>query len=146
MRSNEKKRKKKSVSEHREVGSMLQSALFGALCGMLSSLVLLFIVALICYRSPDPDALLSPLALGALFVSSFVSGFAALRRNRTSALLCGAAAGILLALFFLALSFFFVGKTEDALSPVLSWLIRAAMIPVAAVGGFAGLPRKKKRR
>ena len=77
MHKADKQRKKRTAhtqGEHSTPTSLFQSALFGSLCGLLCSGVLLFLVSFICYRSPDPDSLILPLSLGALYLSCLVGG------------------------------------------------------------------------
>lgn len=151
MSSSENKKKKKAHAHTHNEGerhapaALLQSALFGSVCGLLSAALLLFGATLVCYRLADPNAWMTPLALAALFLSSFVAGFAALKRNRASALLCGGMSGLFLMLFFLALSFFFPSTLSPTFSLPISILIRTLMLPTAAIGGFLGLGKPKKR-
>lgn len=129
-------------------GNLLQSALFGALCGLLAAIPLLFAATALCYATADPAALTTPAALGALSLSALATGICAVRRHRSMALACGALGGLLLALVLLALSFLLRAHVETGLSFPLSLALRALILPVAAFGGYLGLPRKthKKRR
>ncbi len=148
MHKADKKRKKKSThtsGEHRAPASLFQSALFGSLCGLICSAALLFLVSFVCYRSPDPDSLILPLSLGALYLSCLVGGFAAVKRQRASALLCGGMAGLFLGAFFLVLSLFLRSSQQDSFSLTLSILLRVLMLPASSIGGFLGLGRPRKR-
>ena len=148
MRKVEKKRKKKPQhrqSESPPSTSLVQSALFGSLCGLISSVLLLLIVSFVCYRASDPDFLLWPLSLGALYLSCLVAGFAAIKRRRADALLCGGLSGLCLGVFFFVLSLFLRRAQSPSLSLTLSLLLRALMVVFSGIGGFLGLGKHKKR-
>ena len=149
MKKAEKKRKKKpsvASGERSAPASLFQSALFGSLCGLITSVLLLFAVTIICYRVADPEPLMQPLSLGALYLSCLVSGFAAIKRQRAAALLCGGLAGLGLLVFFLILSIFLRQAQESDLTLAHSLMIRFFMLPVACIGGFLGLGKPKRRR
>ena len=130
------------------IGNLVQSALFGALIGLLCATLLLFAATAICYATTDPASLTTPTALAALYLSSLIAGFAALRRHRSMALACGSLCGAFLMLFFLVVSLIMKQQPKEGFSLGISLLIRGLMIPVSAIGGYLGLPRKtqKKRR
>lgn len=149
VKKGEKTRRKKNASSLKSVpsfGSLLQSALFGAFVGLLSAGILALAATLLCYRSNDPTAYLMPLALATLYLSAFLAGFAALKRHRTAVLPCALLSGLALSLFFLVLSFFWQGTAEPSFSPALAWVLRILTLPAAALGGFCGRERQKKRR
>lgn len=145
------KRKKSSAVKSRPkegnggVSSLLQNALFGSFVGLLCALILLLAGAAIAIKSDDPDAVISPISLFALYASAFFGGFLALRKNRSSALLCGSLCGVFLLIFFLVLSFFLRGYTDSHFSSAIAWLLRIAMLPVSAAGGFLGMSQKRKK-
>lgn len=130
------------------LGHLLQSALFGALCGLLSSVPLLFAASAICYATADPAALTLPAALVVLCLSALATGICAVRRHRAAPLAVGALGGVFLALVLFTLSLLLRSHAESTLAIPLALGLRAAVIPVSALGGCLGLPRKthKKRR
>ncbi len=138
----------RTASEQGSFHNLLQSALFGALCGMIAAVLLLFAATAICYATADPGAWTTVAGLAALYASSLVAGFAALRRHRSMALACGSLSGLFLLVVFLCLSLILRNHAEEAFAPSLSLLLRVLMIPSATVGGYLGLSRKnpKKRR
>lgn len=146
-----KKRKKASAAKaHQKEGekglaSLLQSSLFGSLIGLVTAFVLLLGGTAIAMRASDPDAMISPLSLFALYASAFFGGFFALRKNRSSALVCGSLSGAFLLLFFLVLSFFLRANSETHFPSLVAWLLRIAMLPISAAGGFLGMSQKAKR-
>jgi putative membrane protein (TIGR04086 family) len=146
MSNPQKNNHKKTTVESSPFGNLMQSALFGALCGMISAILLLFAATAICYATADPCALIMPLGLAALYLSSFIAGFAALRRNGSMALACGSLSGLCLLLVFLCLSLLLRSHITDTLSPTLSLLLRAIMIPSSVIGGYLGLSRKSPKK
>ena len=136
----------RGTSEERSFGNLLQSALFGALFGILAAVLLLFAATAIGYATADPCSLTMPLALTALYLSAFVSGFAALRRNRAMALVCGSFSGLFLMLVFLVLSLLLRNHSDASFSTPVALLLRAVMIPCAAIGGYCGLSRKASKK
>ncbi len=118
------------------------SALFGMATGAICALVLTSVGAFICYSSKDPDALLSPTAFAVLYLSSMISGFAAVRKNHASALLCGGLSGTLMMLLFILCSLFFNESVSSSFKFPISLLLRVAMIAAAILGGYIGLGRK----
>lgn len=143
------KKRTRPTHEHAEqasFGNLLQSALFGALLGMIASALLLFAATAICYSAEDPAAMTTPLSLAALYLSSLVAGFASVCRHRSSALLCGSLGGLLFMVVLLAVSCLLRGHAEDAFSTSSALLLRAMMLPVSAIGGFLGLPRQSAKR
>ena len=122
----------------------LKSSLFGSAIGIVCAFALMMIGAFVCYSSPDPHKLTGAVSLAALYLSSLVSGFTAVRRNRSSALLCGGLSGAFLMLFFIICSLFF--DLESAFDFPISILLRVCIIATAALGGYAGLKRNTNKR
>lgn len=136
---------KASSTDHSFV-SICQSALFGALFGMIAATILLFAVTAIGYATADPCSLTTPLALAALYLSSLVAGFAAIRRERSMVLLCAGLSGLFLMLVFFLLSLLLKGQAEKSFDGISPLLLRLFMLPSAAIGGFLGLPKSTKKR
>ena len=90
-----------TATEQDSFHSLLQSALFGALCGIVVAILLLLAASAICHATNDPASFTGTAGLIALYLSALVAGFAALRRHRSMALACGALSGIFLMLVFL---------------------------------------------
>lgn len=139
-------RTSRSTSTDSGVGNLIQSALFGALIGLLSATLLLFAATAVCYATADPAALATPSALISLYLSALIGGFAALRRHRSLALACGSLCGMFLMLVFLALSLLLRNQIDNGFPFTISLLIRVLMIPVAAFGGYLGLPRNTRKK
>ena len=127
---------------HNRFSHILTSAFFGMAIGAICALILTVIGALLCYSAKDPDALIPPVAFAVLYLSSMVAGFAAVRKNRSSALLCGGFSGTLMMLLFLFCSIFLKGNAFYSFNFPLSLLLRFLMIVAAILGGYIGLWRK----
>lgn len=118
------------------------SAFFGTAIGVICALILTVVGTLLCYSAKDPDTLITPVAFAVLYLSSMVAGFAAVRKNRSSALLCGGLSGALIMLLFLFCSIFLKGNAPSPIKFPLSLLLRFFMIVAAILGGYIGLGRK----
>lgn len=135
-----------TATEQDSFHSLLQSALFGALCGIVVATLLLLAASAICHATNDPASFTGTAGLIALYLSALVAGFAALRRHRSMALVCGALSGIFLMLVFLCLSLLLRNHASSPLSSSQAWLLRALMIPTSAIGGYLGLSRKTPKK
>ena len=152
-KNTQKKRKQRQKSSDTTVnGGLLhttKSALFGAMIGIVSAFVFMTAGAFVCYLTSDPNAFVDVTALVSLYISSLVCGFAAAKKNRSSALLCGSLSGIFMMLFFVVCSLFFDSNSEAAFDFPISVLLRVAMIAVSVLGGYLGTKKgnsKKKNR
>ena len=130
-----------SETNHR-FSNILTSAFFGVSIGAICAFVLTVIGTLLCFSSKDPDALITPGAFASLYLSSMVAGFSAVRKNRSSALLCGGLSGTLMMILFLFCSIFFKNDQLSSFKFPLSLLLRLLMIATAILGGYVGLRRK----
>ncbi|MBE6549834.1 MAG: TIGR04086 family membrane protein [Ruminococcaceae bacterium] len=146
----QKKRKQRQSSTDPTANSgflhTLKSALFGMAIGIASAFVLMTAGAFICYSSGDPNTFVDTVALISLYLSSLVCGFAAVKRNRSSALFCGTLSGILMMLFFIICSLFLGAKSEAAFKFPVSILLRVAIVAASVFGGYAGLKRGNNKK
>ena len=116
----------------------------GFLSSVLAGALLILLFGYICYTREDPDLLLKPLGLTALYVSSLCGGFVSSRFNKEQGLLSGAATGGIFALFILVISF--ILRSEGEAVGFLGWILYLAVAFAGAVGGYIGKPSAKKRR
>ena len=145
-----KKSAKKRKKTHGTSGSDTQnsfsqifiSAFWGTAIGVICALILSVVGTFLCYSSNDPDAIITPVAFAALYLSSMIAGFAAVRKNRSAALLCGGLSGTLMMLLFLFCSIFLNDSELSSFKFPLSLLLRSFMIAAAILGGYIGLGRK----
>ena len=124
---------------------IVTSAFFGSAVGAAAALILLIVSAFVCYSSNGVHTLGTPLALAALYVSSAVAGFAAVKKNRSRALLCGSLSGAILMLIFLVISLLFKAEAEPVFAMPLSLLLRMLMIVFAAIGGYIAISTSNKK-
>ena len=99
----------------------------------------------IALATPDPNALITPLACGVSAVCALLCGFLTRHRARLSPLLCGAIAGaVLVALFWLMGALF---PADRAWPAALAWGLRGGMLVFSLLGASLGanLPKKKRR-
>lgn len=144
-RNNHRKSARKSTSSQNEMqGGLikaLQSSLFGVGIALGFSLILMFVSAFICYSSSDPDKLITPLSLCSLYLPALAGGFAAVKKNKGSALACGGLCGALIVIILFFASLFLGSKAQASLSFPISLLVRALVILTSAAGGFLGLKK-----
>ena len=123
-----------------------KSALFGSAIGIAAVFALMTIGAFICYSSGDPNSLIDIVAIVSVYLSSLACGFAAVKKNRSSALLCGSLSGVFMMLFFIICSIFFGSNAESEFKFPVSILLRVAIIAVAVLGGYMGLKRGNNKK
>ena len=148
-KNTQKKRKQRQKNDTSASGGLLhtvKSSLFGTAIGIASALVLMMIGAFICYSSGDPNAFVDTVALVSLYMSSLVCGFAAVKKNRSSALFCGTLSGIFMMLFFVICSLFFDSDLQAAFKFPISILLRVGIIAASILGGYVGLKKGNNKR
>lgn len=149
-KNTQKKRKNRQKSADASAnGGLLntvRSSLFGVMIGIASAFILMTAGAFICYSTGDPNSFVDAVALVSLYMSSLVCGFASVKKNRSSALLCGTLSGIFMILFFSLCSLFFGSDSEALFKFPISVLLRVAMIAASVLGGYAGLKRGNNKK
>ena len=130
--------------------SWIKNSVLGASVSLLCAVLLLLLGSLLCYQTGDPISLTRWIGLGALYLSSAVGGFFAVRKNKGAVLPCAALCGGLITLFFWLLSFLFHILGASSFPLGLSLLLRA-LIPAASIlggllGARLGIEKKRPRR
>lgn len=126
--------------------SLLSSIAAGTGAGLVCFCSLLVVFSALCLLMKDPHALALSLSLGAVYISSLVAGFAAVRKNgRRDALLIGALSGLMLLLLLSALAPVF-GNSESDGAVKHAIILRLLVIPVAIGGAFLGATKRKPKR
>ena len=160
MSSNNSARKRKSYTKrpvsqasgqisHSGSWSSLAGAVgWGVLISLISLVVLCTVGAGIAFSTADPDALVSPLALGAMLLSPLAGGVVTYRRHRNAPLLCGLLCGLGLLILTAPAGLLWQGAQSSAWSPLLCWGLRGGMIGFCMLGAVIGsyAPRKRRRR
>ena len=122
---------------------LFSSCMLAQAVWLISALILLAASALIAASTEDPDAVIRPLALCALFLSAMAGGIAAVRFSGD-----GAASGALSGLLTAALVFLLstLPLPEAGFGSVEELLLRLAVIPAAVAGSVLGHRRNGRRR
>ncbi len=130
--------------------SALMAALFALPVTAVIGLVLLLIVTAVAYSHPDPDCLSTPLALGAVGLTSLLGGLVAARRGRSRGLFCGLLSGLLFTLLLLGLSLFFGDEARTQLSSGFSapmtWGLHIGVVLLELLGAKIGGHRPEKQK
>jgi len=116
------------------------SCLLGDAWWLGSALVLLLISCSFLVLSPNPSALIFPIALAILYGSGIIGGFASVRLTKDG-VLSGALSGVIAALFLMAVSF--LPLYPSGVDIVTSVLCSLLLIPAFAVGSVIGHKREK---
>ncbi len=109
---------------------------------LITGLVLLLVFCAIAASMEDPDSVLRPLSLSALFLSAFAGGFAAVRLSRDGVVSGICSGAVTVALFFL-LSLLPLPDSDATLSGNL--LLYLCMIASAAAGSVIGKRRNANK-
>ncbi len=132
---------------------LARGTLRGIITATLGGAVLSLACTAIAYTNADPDALITPLALGTLAVSAAAGGFATWCSCRTAPLVCGSLCGLSLLLIFFFFSCFLPDALRGGTSDALSWGLRGGVMVFCLLGALmaANMPKKgrgkrKKRR
>ena len=124
--------------------NFIKNCLKGVLAAIISSAVLLLVLSFIAYTRADPDSYVSIFAGIALYVSAFICGFVAVKKNRESGLLCGLTSGGIFTLMIIGLSL--IMRTADAESSPLRWVMYLVVLGISILGGVVGVPSGKAKR
>ena len=120
---------------------LLKNGGLGVCGGMTSILLLLLGGSALCYASPNPHALLLPVALGVLYLSAVITGWLTRQLHGISPILCGLVGGGGLWLLTALLSLFLPKEGEAA--SLFSLALRLLILPAACLGAI--LCEKKSR-
>lgn len=125
--------------------SMFGAALKGGAIGLLLSVLLAVVIALCILGAADPDALVFPLSLAALYVSAFVSGFVASKINGGGELPSGGLAGLVFMLSYMLVCLFFPTDLSARYGFFVAVFFRALIVIIAILGGYAASARPQKK-
>ncbi len=124
--------------------NFIKNCLKGVLAAIISSAVLLLVLSFIAYTRADPDSYVSIFAGAALYVSAFICGFVAVKKNRESGLLCGLTSGGIFTLMIIGLSL--IMRTTDGGGSPLRWVMYLVILGISTLGGVVGVPSGKVKR
>lgn len=114
-----------------------------ALAGLITTLVLMFICAILVQRGALPETFITPLALACLAIGSAVAALLSARRAPGGKFLWALGAGALVFLILLVGGALLLRQPVHMLRIVVSLL---CMLVGAALGGFAGAGQRSKKR
>lgn len=133
----------KSSSESRANSpvTLLRSSALGLVCTVGIGLLFLLLSAIAAHATPDPNALVKPLALTALYATALFSGIITVRIHGHSSLLCGAIAAGLLILTGLLVGACLPADNAMPIGNML--LLRLPILPLAIAGAYLARKRDK---
>lgn len=124
---------------------ILPCSVIGAAISVAFTILLVFIMAAILYRTADPASYVVPAAFSVLYISALVGGFFASKTNGGSALLCGLFTGaILLALMFI-ISLLVSNELSSDYGIIENISLRAVLIVCAILGAFIGTAKQHSK-
>lgn len=134
------KNKRFQASETSFPGGLIR----GLLLAFLASAAALLLLALFCYKNPDPSRLIKPCAAVGFVFASFLAGFLPARFYRRRGLLIGLAGGAILALIFAVLSLIL---SKNGSAPAAArWIGYPAIFLLSTFGGLLGGAKRHVRR
>ena len=142
MPTNKKKHKRREADS--SSSSLLRSSLKGGSIGLILSLILAVIISVSLLCVPDPDIFIFPLSLVALYMSAFVAGFIATKKNSGSALVSGLLSGGIFMIAYMLVSLFFPAELSAKYGILAALFFRALIIVFAILGGYAAISKPKK--
>ena len=116
------------------------SCLLAQAVWLISAIVLLVIFSIIAYSTADPDSIIAPMALCALYISSAIGGIGAVRLSGDG-IASGALSGLFTALIVFLLSLLPFPSSGMEISKSL--LFNVLVIPASMAGAVIGHKRKK---
>jgi putative membrane protein (TIGR04086 family) len=130
------------ISEPEGMRRMLRPAAVGVACGALICAAILALMALVISVKTVPQAVLDPVAVFALSVGAFASGFSCARIIRKNGLWCGLFTGVVFALLALVCGFAVPGNSWG-----LGTLTKVAIILFASMlGGVLGVNTRLRKK
>ncbi len=147
----QKKKHKQAKTEDSSLSTLFRSSARGAAIGLLLSVVLAVVICAAILGLDDPDALIFPLSLAALYASAFIAGLVATAKNGGSALVSGLLSGGIFMLVYMLVSLFFPAELSARYGIFASLLFRVLIIVFSILGGYAATAKphrshKPKRR
>ena len=140
--SNKKKKHISGEAQEASLLSLLRSTLKGAAIGLALSAILAVIICASIIGLDNPDTLVFPLSLAALYVSAFIAGVVATRINGGAALLSGLLSGGFFMLSYMLVSLFFPAELSARYGFLASFLFHALIIVFSLLGGYAATAKR----
>lgn len=118
----------------------------GLLASLISLLLLCTAGAAVAFSSADPDALVTPISLGVMFLSCLIGGLVTFRSQRQAPLLCGLLCGLCLVLSLGFLGLFLPDSLRGGWPTALRWGLRGGMLGFSLFGAVIASYAPKKKR
>lgn len=120
-----------------------KSSLSGLLTFICCGLILISIAAAIAYSNSDPDTLIAPLSLAALFPAAFAGGFTTVKRTGGAPLLCGVLCGGIITVFSIVASLILRSAISSGYELWQASILHGATVLFSVLGSFAGNAKRK---
>jgi putative membrane protein (TIGR04086 family) len=128
--------------ENSDLKERLKPVGISLICGIVVSVILLFVFALWITFNDTPQRIIDPLAIFALSAGAFAAGFVCTRIVRRKGVIYGAVCGLCLSVLVI-LAGFFTGAGGIG----VAGLFRVIFVMLCAmIGGVSGVNVRKKRR
>ena len=141
---NKRSRTKSADTPH--IYKIFLSSLKASLIAFAASFILALIFSVATLKTSDPTALLTPLSLIALYLSSFVGGFFSLRDKGDSPLAFGASTGVLFMLFQKLSALFLPSEYASERKFLTSALLHVLIILFSCIGAYVAMKMKKSKK
>ncbi len=119
----------------------LRGFAFSVVCGV----VLIFISAAIAYSMQDPNTAAAIAGPCSAYIAAALGGFAASKKCKRSALLCGACTGGLMLISIHIIALFFGNYQGDIANSGMQFLLNIPVIVCAITGSILGLKSTVKK-
>ncbi len=143
-------KRSKTENESPIINKIILSSLLGAGANALIGIILVSIVTLIAYRSPDPLSMIPTLALLALLPSNFLGGFIASKKCGEAPFVCGLVSGAIWGMAALIMSLCMYSSESSGYSLWQGLLLHSASVLFCVLGALTGgikrRPSKNKHR
>ena len=141
-----KKHSRKNSADTPLIYKIFLSPLKASLIAFATSLILALVLSAVTLKASDPTALITPLSLAALYLSSFVGGFFSLRDKGDSVIICGTASGVLFMLLYKLCALFLPTEVSDERKFFVSALLHILIILFSCLGAYAAMKMKKRKK
>lgn len=140
--SNRKKKHLSGEAQETSLLSLLRASLKGAAIGLLLSALLALVICVSIIGTANPDALVFPMSLAALYVSAFAAGIIATHKNGGGALLSGLLSGGIFMLSYMLVSLFFPAELSAKYGFLASLLFHVLIVVFSILGGYAATAKR----
>lgn len=137
----EKSVRKSSQNSNEELSfsKMLRNCIVSVVIGIIVSIVLLIIFAIVSYSNVDPDKLIFPLSLAALYIGAVVCGIITAKKNGEKIFFCGLVSGFIYLVMIFMVSLIpeesgFISKMTDPQSIIAHLAVIIAVIFGSVIG------------